>query len=66
MVDGKSSIFELCTTKYKIYNYNCIYIYICNLGYVAVLSEDAVNKVSYCYRVCTYTLLIAVNQYQKL
>ena len=40
----KSSIFKLCTTKYKMYNNICIYIY--NLGYVEVLSENAINKVS--------------------
>jgi len=38
----KSSIFKLCTTKYKIYKK----VYIHNLGYVEVLSENAINKVS--------------------
>jgi len=39
----KSSIFKLCTTKYKIYNK---YVYIHNLGYVEILSENAINKVN--------------------
>jgi len=43
----KSSIFKLYTAKYKIYNYIYIYIYIYihYLGYVEVLSENAINKV---------------------
>ena len=39
----KSSIFKVCTTKYKIYNKK---IYIHNLGYVEILSENAISKVS--------------------
>jgi len=53
----KCNIFKLCTTKYKIYNNNnnmCVYIYIYththththNLGYVEVLSENEISKVS--------------------
>ena len=47
----KSRIFKLYTTKYKIYNNIYIYIYTHNLGYVEVLSENAINKISYYYRV---------------
>jgi len=39
----KSSIFKLGTTKYKMYNKK---IYIHNFGYVKVISENAINKVS--------------------
>jgi len=39
----KSSIFKLCTTKYIKY---IIYIQNHNLGYVEILSENAINKVS--------------------
>ena len=42
----KSSIFKLCTTKYIKYITKYIYIYIHNLGYVEVLLENAINKVS--------------------
>jgi len=38
----KSSVFKLCTTKYKM----CVYIYTHNLGNVEVLSENALNQVS--------------------
>jgi len=41
----KSSIFKFCTTKYIKYTTNT-YIYIRNLGYVEVLSENAINKAS--------------------
>ena len=52
----KSSIFKLCTTTYKIYNN--IYIYMHNLGYVKVLSENAINKVSQYY--CVYNISSSV------
>ena len=39
----KSSIFKLCVTKFIKY---ITKIYVLNLGYVEVLSEDAINKVS--------------------
>jgi len=48
----KSSIFKLCTTKYikyiaiYIYTHTHTHTYIHNLGYVEVLSENAINKVS--------------------
>jgi len=50
----KSSIFKLCTTKYKIYNN----IYIHNLGYVEALSEYAINKNSVNTIVCIPDLVI--------
>jgi len=40
----KSSILKLCTTKYV--KYIAIYIKNHNLGYVEILSENAINKVS--------------------
>jgi len=43
----KNSIFKICTIKYINYiTKKNIYIYILNLGYVEVLSENAINKVS--------------------
>jgi len=41
----KSNIFKLCTTKHIKY----IKMYIHNLGYVEVLSENVINKVSLLY-----------------
>jgi len=41
----KSSIFKLCTI-YKIYNKIYVYVQNHNLGYVEVLWENAINKVS--------------------
>jgi len=38
----KRNILKLCATNYYIY----IHTYIRNLGYVEVLSENAINKVS--------------------
>jgi len=48
----KSSIFKLCTTKYikditkNKHTHTHIYIQHHNLGYVEVLSKNAINKVS--------------------
>ena len=63
----KSSIFKLRTTIYKINNIY-IYIYIHSLGYVEVLSENAITDFIYCILIInvSYASYPAKNRYQIL